>query len=272
MLCAVCVCVLLNAVNCLGWAACCSLVGLCWDPSFCSSSAMETFLPYLFLREKTCFHSEPLDTTRVPPWPLLVGPARVNDQTKECGWRKCYKVEILLARKFPPAQQVFKINRATVTQDRITQRCKIHHWLLQRRAAWHQNLTPPRVLSDLATDLHYISIQTSAGFVLQVIPLFKTCTRLNPGCEAELQFLHKIWWPSYPLGGFYKNSQVLIFLCSSSLQHECIHISSAWEPSHEHCLLQDARIAEVCLVPSCPCICSAADHPCFCSSDTSASV
>lgn len=34
----------------------------------------------------------------------------------------------------------------------------------------------------------------------------------------------RIWQPSYPLGGFYENSQVLIFLC-------CIHVSSTWSPA-----------------------------------------
>lgn len=55
------------------------------------------------------------------------------------------------------------------------------------------------MLSALATDLHGISIQASPGFVLQVIPLFKTCTRLNPGREAELQFL--LW--SLGFGGLH---------------------------------------------------------------------
>lgn len=177
------VCLSLNAVNGLGWAACCSLISFCCQPSS-SSSAMETFPPYLSLREKTCFHSEPLDTTRVPPWPPLMGPAHVNDQTKECGWRKCHKVEILLARKFPPPQQDFKINRATVTSNSITQWCKIHHQLLQRRAAWHQNETPPRAPSA-SKPWHQTCITFPYRPHLALlsrlfIPLFTTCTKLNP--------------------------------------------------------------------------------------------
>lgn len=132
------------------------------------------------------------------------------------------------------------------------------------------------MLSALAADLHYISIQTSKTLAL-FSGLFPS-SRLVPGesrvgsWTTVLTQVTGVWWPSYPLGGFYKNSQVLIFLCSSACS---MNISLSPVPG------SPGMSTACCWMPGLPRHACAflllldllsADHSCFCSSDTSASL
>lgn len=80
------------------------------------------------------------------------------------------------------------------------------------------------------------------------------------------------WWASYPLGGSYKHTQLLFQLCPFSLQHECICISGIWESTMSTVSCWMPGLLRQVQASSCCQICSATNHCCFSSGDTSVSV